>query len=50
MFLKPTVRKRIVESLEGDFAILKSKIRGKYKSKIEKYTHDIIMHVSDNFN
>jgi hypothetical protein len=36
--------------LSNSTAILKNEIRRKYKSKIEKYTHDIILHVSDNFN
>ena len=36
--------------LSNSTAMLKSEIRNKYKSKIEKYTHDIILHVSDNFN
>ena len=43
-------KKRTKSYLSNSTALLKREIRNKYKCKIEKYTHDIILHVSDNFN
>lgn len=42
-------KNRTKSYLSSTTAMLKNEIRSNYKSKIENYTHDILIHISDNF-
>tara|TARA_Y100000768_G_C23987941_1_gene690156 strand:+ start:1616 stop:2512 length:897 start_codon:yes stop_codon:yes gene_type:complete len=47
---EPNFRKKTTSSnISKDVEVLKKNIRDKYKTKINNYVHDIIIHISDNY-